>query len=351
MNRLYPLLLTPHLVEALWGGDALVSRYGKAGSATATYGESWECWSDNKVANGTEAGKSIGELLHSMGPALIGLTRLTDRKDFPVLTKIIDAHQPLSVQVHPDDVYARRVEQAPNGKTECWVILEALPGAELILGFAQDCDAEQYRRRLQAGSLSEILRRVPVKKGDVFYIPAGTLHSIGAGIVLFETQQTSTTTYRIYDWDRVDANGQKRVLQVDKAADVLDFRASSRGPVQPFNYRYLGANRRLLVIDDHFGLEQLEVPGHVKFLTEAAATVIQAHDEAILLRTIHDEVPLLPWQCALIPAGLDRVEIRAEQPTSVFTVTPAGAATRARKRLTALGIDTAPFDAFLAQFV
>ena len=350
MSRMYPLQLTPLIVEAIWGGDALVTRYGKQGDAKAKLGESWECWNQNVVANGGDAGKTLSAMTRSMGPALVGVIPLADRASFPILTKIIDAHESLSVQVHPDDAYARRVEHEPNGKTECWVILEAKPGAELILGFTEDTDAAQYRRRVADGSLGDILRRVPVEAGDVFYIPAGTLHAIGAGIVLFETQQTSATTYRIFDWNRVDAAGKARELHVDKAADVLDFQRSERVAVRPLEYRYLGIKRTLLVADAHFGVENIELAGRVKLLTEAAATVFFAHETAITLRAAETEFVIKPWQSALIPAGIDRVELIPDAPTTMYVVTPPGADQRARRRLSILNVDASEIDAFLDQF-
>ena len=135
-----------------------------------------------------------------------------------MLTKIIDARKPLSVQVHPDDAYAQRVEHQPNGKTECWYVLACEPGAELVLGWTRDTTRDEYERRVADGTLAEILRRVPVAPGDAFYLPAGTLHAIGAGIQLFETQQASDLTYRIFDWNRVGNDGKPRQLHVDKAA-------------------------------------------------------------------------------------------------------------------------------------
>ena len=153
-----------------------------------------------------------------------------------MLTKIIDARAALSVQVHPDDAYAQRVEHQPNGKTECWYVLACDAGAELVLGWTRDTSREEYERRVADGTLGDLLRRVPVQPGDVFYLPAGTLHAIGAGIQLFETQQTSDLTYRIFDWNRVGADGKPRELHVAKAADVLDYRASSRGAVRTLSY-------------------------------------------------------------------------------------------------------------------
>jgi len=246
-DRLYPYVLDPKVTPAIWGGDALVARYGKHGDRAQPLGESWECWDENAVRNGPLAGTTLGALRTELGNGLTG--PIDPGRTFPVLTKIIDARAPLSVQVHPDDAYAQRVEGQPNGKTECWYILACEPGAELILGWARDTSREEYERRVADGTLGEILRRVPVRPGDAFYLPAGTLHAIGAGIQLFETQQASDLTYRIFDWNRVGTDGKPRPLHVAKAGDVLDYRATYPDAVRQLAYEVPGARHTLLPAD------------------------------------------------------------------------------------------------------
>ncbi len=143
-------------------------------------------------------------------------------QDSKLLIKVIDAKQPLSVQVHPDDAYARRVEKLPNGKKEMWYILEAAPGAFLYCGFNRPVDKETVRAAALDGSIEQYLNKIEVHPGDLIKIPAGTVHAIGAGIKLLETQQNSTITYRLYDYKRVDADGKERELHLDKALDVID---------------------------------------------------------------------------------------------------------------------------------
>ena len=245
------------MATAIWGGDALVKRYGKAGDPSARIGESWECWDDNAVASGAYAGETLAALRAQLGRDLTGPADPSAR--FPVLTKIIDACAALSVQVHPDDAYAQRVEHQPVGKTECWYILQAANDAELVLGWTRDTDRAEFERRVADGTLGEILRRVPVKAGDAFYLPAGTLHAIGAGIQLFETQQASDLTYRIFDWNRTGADGKPRELHVAKAADVLDFRATQPNAVAQLTFAHGSLERTVAIADARFAVERLQV--------------------------------------------------------------------------------------------
>ncbi len=249
-DLVYPYSIEPKETPAIWGGDALVKRFGKTADPNAKIGESWECWDENDIRNGPLAGKTIADLRAQLGPVLLG--DLDPKQLFPILTKIIDARDALSVQVHPNDAYARRVEHQHNGKTECWYILSANDDAELVYGWARDTTREEYERRVADGTLGDILRRVPVKAGETYYLPAGTLHAIGAGIILFETQQASDLTYRIFDWNRVGADGKPRELQVQKAADVLDYHQGTRSAAETIAYKYEGLDRTALVASSNF---------------------------------------------------------------------------------------------------
>ncbi|HEU5479729.1 MAG TPA: type I phosphomannose isomerase catalytic subunit, partial [Candidatus Tumulicola sp.] len=252
---LYPYVLDPKLAPAIWGGGELVADYGKRGDPNAKLGESWECWDADKVTNGALAGATVADLRARLGAELLG--DLDPQRIFPVLTKIITAHDWLSVQVHPDDAYAQRVEHQPNGKTECWYVFAAEPGAQLVLGWTRDTSRAEYERRVADGTLGDILRKIPVRAGDSIYIPAGMVHAIGAGVVLFETQQASDLTYRMFDWNRVGADGKPRELHVRKAADVLDYAAGTAGPLVQIAYRFEGLERLALIADRHFVVERI----------------------------------------------------------------------------------------------
>ncbi|MGE4287429.1 MAG: type I phosphomannose isomerase catalytic subunit [Salinivirgaceae bacterium] len=227
MNELYPLKFEPVLKEKIWGGKRLKEVLGKNVGTLEKVGESWELsaydGSVSVVNNGFLAGNDLLELVEIYMGDLIG-----DRVyaqfgiNFPLLIKFIDANDYLSVQVHPDDEMALERHNS-FGKTEMWYIMDAEDDAELIIGFNQKLDKEKYLQVLNSGKIGDVLHREKVHKGDVFFMPAGRVHATGPGILFAEIQQTSDLTYRIYDWDRVDADGNQRELHTELAIEAIDF--------------------------------------------------------------------------------------------------------------------------------
>ncbi len=350
-DSVYPYAIEPKETPALWGGDALVKHYGKHADPNAKIGESWECWDENRVLNGPLAGKTIGELRGLLGAQLLG--DLDPHELFPILTKIIDARDSLSVQVHPDDAYAQRVEHQKNGKTECWYILAADEGAELIYGWTENTTRQEYERRVADGTLGDILRHVPVKVGQTYYLPAGTLHSIGAGIVLFETQQASDLTYRIFDWNRVDSNGKPRELHVQKAADVLDYHREERGAAETISYQFEGLARTALVASKRFVVERIIASDEPASLdTSARPVIIMALDHPLTVRAGEVALDLDRYQTALIPAAAEWFTISAidTREAPFMSVAPPEYADGIAVRLLAAGIDQGRIDRFMAQF-
>lgn len=209
----YPLLLKPVVKDYLWGGIRLKEEYGfETDKEIAAEGWMLASHKDgtNIVENGELAGETFDEVLKAWD----------EKKDaFPLLIKLIDARDKLSVQVHPEDEYAYRVEHEP-GKTEMWYIVDCEEGAELIYGFTQRLGKEEFEMRIKDNTLEEVMNYVPVKKGDVFFIAAGTLHAIGSGMLIAEIQQNSNTTYRVSDYGRLGADGKPRQLHIDKAVTV-----------------------------------------------------------------------------------------------------------------------------------
>lgn len=350
MSPLYPLPIEPKEVPLIWGGDALVRRFGKHGDPNAAIGESWECWDENQIAGGELRGRTIAQLRAAFGHDVVGA--LDPGQMFPILTKLIDARQSLSVQVHPDDAYAQRVEQQPFGKTECWYILDAQAGASIVLGWKRDTSREEYLARVKDGTLGELLRHVPVHPGDVFYLPAGTLHAIGAGIILFETQQASDLTYRIFDWNRIGADGKPRQLHVEKAADVLHYRQSRAGALRPLRYESRGLARTVLVSDVRFVMERVQLDGAGKALDlEGMPLAVLALDGAVECASGGTSMLIAPYASALLPAALGQVQLRAASGTgTLLTAAPPRDSQALTHRLAAAGIDAATIGEFLAQF-
>ena len=349
-SRIYPYILEPKETPAIWGGDALVKQFGKTADPDAKIGESWECWDTNTVRNGSLAGSSVADLRASLGAALLG--DLDASRPFPVLTKIIDARDWLSVQVHPDDDYAQRVEHQPNGKTECWYVFSAQNGAELVLGWTQATTREEYERRVKDGTLGDILRRVPVRAGEAFYLPAGTLHAIGAGIILFETQQASDLTYRIFDWNRVDADGKPRQLHVDKAADVLDYAAGTSGAVEQLSYRFESLDRVALIADRRFIVERITAgtdPASIS--TRGRPLIVMALERPLVVEANGVTETLAAYQTALIPAAASWCTVSATAGNASFMcVTPPEHLDAYVAQLVAAGVPQGTVDRFVGQF-
>lgn len=236
----YPLLLRPHLYRRVWGGARLAEWYGGgpvqvpvSGPAGEPLGECWLVDAGNLVENGPYAGLTLGELARTHGAALVGSApaeRYGAR--VPLLAKFLDAASDLSVQVHPDDAYAARVEAASGhlGKAEAWLMLQCEPGASVLRGFVRDVTEAEARAALADGTFVNLMHRVGVREGDVVVNPAGTVHAVGAGCFLFEIQQASDLTYRLYDYGRAGADGKHRELHVERALAVADL---TGGPYAP----------------------------------------------------------------------------------------------------------------------
>ena len=225
MAILCPLKFTPILKEKIWGGNKIETILKHNISPLKNCGESWEVSGivddESVVANGFLAENNLNELME------IYLTDLVGEKNyekyglgFPLLIKFIDAQDNLSVQVHPDDAFAQE-KYGQNGKTEMWHVIQADEGAGLYVGFNQKITAQQYMDAVENGTLENYLKFYPVKAGDTFMIPAGTVHAIGKGVLLAEIQQPSDITFRIYDWNRVDANGERRELHTEEAFEAI----------------------------------------------------------------------------------------------------------------------------------
>lgn len=300
--KLYPMKLTAPCKDYIWGGTRLREEYGKTSDADRI-AESWElsCHKDgeNIIFNGDFAGKTLSEFIKENGKDVLG--KNCDKFDnFPILIKLIDAKENLSVQVHPDNEYALSVE-GEYGKTEMWYIVDCDPGAELLYGFKSNIDKEEFERRIKDNTLLEVTNSVPVHKGDVFFIEAGTLHAIGKGILIAEIQQNSNTTYRIYDYGRVGADGKPRQLHVEKAVEVTkltppEYPTKAMGEIEQKD----GCSVQLLSKCDYFRVNKVCVWEHCVFEASAKSfnSVLVLDGEGEI-----DGVKLKKGDSCFIPAG------------------------------------------------
>ncbi|MDD6037472.1 MAG: class I mannose-6-phosphate isomerase [bacterium] len=239
-NKNMPFLLRPSGKDYLWGGQRLNTEFEKKIDMDPL-AETWECSTHPEgpsiVASGSFEGESLMDVIKEH-PEFLG-SRHAGEKELPILIKFIDAKQDLSVQVHPDDAYAKEFENGALGKTEMWYVLDATRDAKLVYGLRTDCSEAEIRAAIAKGSLTNYLQTVPVKKDDLFFIKSGTIHAIGAGCLIAEIQENSNLTYRLYDYNRVDKDGKKRELHVDKAMKVANLKRSAepRQPLRVLKYK------------------------------------------------------------------------------------------------------------------
>jgi mannose-6-phosphate isomerase len=317
--NLQPLLSKPIYKQKVWGGRTLSERLGKPIAPGSVIGESWELsgYGDDTstVADGPLAGRSIAELVSSHADELLGGGVAVDGT-LPLLYKFIDAHDNLSVQVHPDDRQAVAHGWGHRGKTECWYIVHADPGAQIIVGLRDGVTLAEVERGIAHNTLGPLLNCIPIAAGDCLFIPAGTVHAILKGTLVYEVQETSDITLRLYDWGRLE-NGKPRALHVKESLMVID--TSARGPHKVVPAERAadtpGVRRRLRASCSYFTLEdylfdnaaEVRVPSRGSF---QVATVV--HGEAHLRCSTGDRAVRL-GDTVLIPAVADAITLRATQ--------------------------------------
>ena len=261
--ELYPLLFEPIFKDRIWGGNKLKALLNK-NIPNETTGESWELSSVEGdisiVKNGFLEGKSLSDLLEKFPTEILGRKVYQQfGNQFPLLFKFLDASEDLSIQLHPNDALAKKRHNS-FGKTEMWYVMQADEGAKLIVGFKEDSSPQDYLKHLENKTLVSILDVIPVKKGDVFFLETGTVHAIGAGTVIAEIQQTSDITYRLYDFDRKDAQGKTRELHVDMALEAINYKKVNA----QVNYTTLVNQSNEVVECPYFTTRVLPLDGEVK---------------------------------------------------------------------------------------
>ena len=299
--------LNPAFKDYLWGGTKLRDEYGKKCDLDKV-AESWElsCHKDgcSVVADGEYAGLTLPQYIEKAGKAVLG-TDCEKFEYFPILIKLIDAKQNLSVQVHPDNDYAMRVE-GEYGKTEMWYVVDCEPGAGLLYGFKHEISKEEFRRRIEDNTLLEVTNRVEVHPGDVFFIEAGTLHAIGEGILIAEIQQNSNTTYRVYDYGRVGPDRKPRQLHIETAIDVTRLAPATRpcGRPQAKPEAFDGGSVLPLASCDYFTVKEMEVTSHAALMAdEKSFHSLLLLDGSLTLSMGGEKLEMKKGASVFVPAG------------------------------------------------
>lgn len=306
-----PIKLSPAIKDYIWGGTRL-SREFDYPAVSDRQAEAWvlSCHPDGEciVENTAFKGRTLSDVLSNEGKAFLG-TRAEKFSSFPVLIKLIDARDKLSLQVHPDDDYARKYENQ-DGKTEMWYILDCEEGASLVFGLREDMTKEQFGSAVLNNTVLEHCNTVPVKKGDVFFIKAGTLHAIGKGILLAEVQQSSNVTYRVYDYGRLQ-NGKPRELHIQKALDVLNLKKTAETDFEPKETELIGESKRTLLAScKSFTSYRLDVKESLKVTADESSFVSLVALEGNGVLCHKDSVlTFYKGESVFLPAGLGEVEL------------------------------------------
>ena len=303
---MYPLLLKAPLKDYLWGGTRLVDEYGFE-TDKEKVAEAWmlSCHKDGSsiVKNGEYAGEALQTVLEAWGKGALG-AKAADFTYFPILIKLIDAKDRLSVQVHPNDEYALKNE-GEYGKTEMWYVVDCDEGAQLIYGLNQEITQGEFLERINNNNLSPVCNYVPVKKGDVFFIEAGTLHAIGKGILIAEVQQNSNTTYRVSDYGRLGADGKPRQLHIKQAVEVT----TTKKPVKPYGAvgditLYPFGTVRELASCEYFATELINLDGNVGLYDNESFISLLILDGEVSLSYTGGMIKLKKGDSLFVPAGL-----------------------------------------------
>jgi len=321
-TALYPLKFVPILKEKVWGGTKLAQYFAKDG--TGNIGESWELsgveGDVSVVANGALKGKTLSQLIQAYGVQLVGKEVFNDfGNTFPLLFKFIDAREDLSVQLHPDDQLAKERHNS-FGKTEMWYIMHANTDARLVLGFNRKMNQKTYQKYLSEKKLPEILHSEKVAVGDSFFIAPGTVHAIGAGVVLAEIQQTSDITYRIYDWDRPDTNGTLRELHNDLAIAAIDYKQ----PEAKLTHTNTENEAILLCSKPYFETNKWVLTGRVQRSVQAIKSfvVYMCVDGSAMLETHQGSIAIAKGETVLIPADINEITFVTQEATFLEVYIP-----------------------------
>ena len=323
----YPLRFRPLIKQTIWGGSKLGRLLGKSIGGEDNYAESWEVVDHGRdqsiVENGPLAGKTLTELIQSspqwvLGGGQRGLGDGQAEATFPLLLKYLDCNRVLSVQVHPDDDYGAKMEIPDRGKTEAWYVVDVEPGSLIYAGLKTGVDRNSLAQAMAAGETDRVLHSFHPEPGDCVFIPAGTVHALGAGLVIAEIQQSSDTTFRLFDWNRVGVDGAPRTLHVDQSLEVSDYQS---GPVRPRKTDKTVVGWQSLVRCDKFALSSLE-NGSAPVGGDGRFNILTVPSGKAVLTTSDDVMQLARGQSILLPAAMSRCTVTAEEASTVLLANP-----------------------------
>ena len=323
---LYPLTFHPIFKERVWGGRKLEQLYQKALPADVPIGESWEIsdrpGDESIVSNGPLAGKSLRWLMENQQDELLG-SAMAQGDRFPLLVKILDAQDKLSLQVHPPAAVAPKLGGEP--KTEMWYIAAAASEADIYAGLKSGVTRAEFEEKIQTGAVAECFHRIVTHPGDALFLPSGRVHAIGAGNVIFEIQQNSDTTYRVFDWNRAGLDGQPRALHVAEALDSIDFADFEPGLIAGDVTQGPNYSSRTLVNDPLFKVHEVTLrSGEYHLARVLLPRIIGLLEGAVFVKAGENSVALRPGQFSLIPACLGTAQLIATAPATLLVTTPAG---------------------------
>lgn len=322
---LRPVRLEPLFVPRIWGTRSLAPLFPEKTSLAEPIGEVWLTGDNCRFADGPFAGERLGDVWPRMGEEWAGRLASCHPNKFPVLAKFLFPEDKLSVQVHPDDDYASRHEVAAGGtgKTEMWYVVSARPGAEVRVGLKREVDPGEFRRAIAEGTAEELVERIPVQTGDAIFVPAGTAHTIGPGMVLFEIQQNSDITYRVHDFGRLDARGKPRELHIEKALDVIRFGDQRGGKASPRRGQHGREESTLLVECPYFTVVKREFEGLVHTQSSGKLELLVFLEGSGSLSTHPGETSIgySRAQTWLVPCALRQMELAPKEPTKMLRVT------------------------------
>lgn len=309
MDALYPFRFEPILRRYIWGGRRLGAELGKSIGDGEDYAESWEVCDhgddQSRVSAGSLKGKTLGELVSERGEELLGVHHPQPR--FPLLIKFLDAQKTLSVQVHPNDEQGAKLDPPDYGKTEAWVVMGANDGAKIYSGLKRGFDREALAREISRGTCELGLNQFEPTPGDCVFIPAGTVHALGAGLLIYEIQQSSDTTFRLFDWNRVGTDGNPRPLHIEQALEVIDFERGPVEPVKPESGEKAGVE--VLVRSDKFVLERWSIASERSLESNHRCHLVSVVEGELSVEGDESGAPLMRGSTILIPASSDSVKL------------------------------------------